>query len=103
MKLSDLFPWSFLVRDGRAILHQLSRIETKVEQLMASEQQLSDDLDKIQTGVTSALSSIADLKAQIAVLQGQAGPVSQAQLDDLTARADAIVASLSPATPPPAA
>jgi prefoldin subunit 5 len=61
---------------------------------MAKEADLQADLDKIAAGVTAAQSQIADLKAQIAALG--TGPVTQDQLDALTAQADAIVASLTP-------
>jgi prefoldin subunit 5 len=61
---------------------------------MAKEADLQADLDKIAAGVTAAQSQIADLKAQIAALG--TGPVTQEQLDALTAQADAIVASLTP-------
>ncbi len=69
--------------------------------MSATEQQLSDDLDAIKTGVDSALAQIADLKTQIANLG--TGLVSQQQLDDLTAKADAIVATLNPPAATPAA
>jgi hypothetical protein len=64
---------------------------------MASEADLQKDLDAIAAGVASAVAQIADLKAQIAALGN--GPVSQDQLDALTAQADAIVAALTPNTP----
>ena len=76
----------------------LQRIEGKADLIMASEADLQADLDKIAAGVTTANTAIADLKAQIAAIP--AGPVTQAQLDALTAQADTIVAALNtPAAP----
>lgn len=91
--------------DSRRVNEKLDHIVTLLTgliaqgaQIMKSEQNLSDDIDAIQAGVTAALQSQADLKAQIAALiAGE--PVSQDQLDALVAKADAIAASLSPAPP----
>jgi outer membrane murein-binding lipoprotein Lpp len=76
---------------------RLDYLISQVEILMAKEADLQADLDKIAAGVTAAVSQIADLKAQIAALG--TGPVSQEQLDALTAQADSIVAALTPNTP----
>lgn len=87
---------SSLARDVRAIFSQLLALDTKVNTIMKTEQNLSDDLDAIQAGVTAALAAQADLKAQIAALVA-GEPVNQAQLDALVEKADAIAASLTPA------
>jgi outer membrane murein-binding lipoprotein Lpp len=76
---------------------RLDYLIAQMEILMAKEADLQKDLDAIATGVTAAVSQIADLKAQIAALG--TGPVSQEQLDALTAQADSIVAALTPNTP----
>lgn len=86
-----------LSRGDRRILRSLDVIIRKVDLLMAKEADLQADLDKIAAGVTAAVASIADLKAQIAALG--TGPVTQEQLDALTAQADSIVAALTPTTP----
>jgi hypothetical protein len=79
------------------IRQRLIAIKAQGDIIMASEADLQADLDKIAAGVTAAIASIADLKAQIAALG--TGPVTQAQLDALTAQADSIVAELTPPTP----
>ena len=76
---------------------RLDVIIDKLGWIMASEADLQKDLDAIASGVTTAVGQIADLKAQIAALG--TGPVTQAQLDALTAQADSIVAALTPNTP----
>lgn len=80
----------------------LARIESslrdlhdKVDTMARTEQELSDDLDKIQAGVTAAQDQIATLKAQIAALPA-GEPVTQDQLDALVGKADAIAAALAP-------
>ena len=72
--------------------------------VMATVQELSDELDAIKTAVDGVKADsaaqkqlIADLKAQLAA----GSPVSQAQLDDLDAKADSILAVLAPAPPTP--
>jgi chromosome segregation ATPase len=80
-------------RETAAIVAQLSRIEGKVDRLMASEADLQTDLDTIKAGVATVVTKltdnaqlIADLKAQV-----EAGvPVSQEQLDALHAEASGI-------------
>jgi cell division protein FtsB len=89
--------WCFSTRQRRWILRSLDALHAKVDVIMASEADLQKDLDAIAAGVTAAVSQIADLKAQIAALG--TGPVSQEQLDALTAQADSIVAALTPNTP----
>lgn len=65
-------------------------------------QELSDEMDSIMAGVQLSKTLTIDLKAQIVILQSQQGPVSQAQLDALDAKADAILAAqqVAPVTPP---
>lgn len=75
------------------------RLFTLLENIMATEQDLQNDLDAIRDGVTTALTAlnatIADLKAQIAA----GSPVTQEQLDALDAEAKTIIAGLAPPTP----
>ena len=96
----------YLFLRSRRIERTLARIDislaqllTKVDQMARTEQELSDDLDKISAGVTAALSEIADLKTQIGVISQQVVPVCHEQLDNLTAKADAIAAALTPPAP----
>lgn len=77
----------------------LVSIVKKVDDMARTEQELSDDLDKIAAGVASAVSEISDLETQLAaIVAGE--PVSQDQLDSLTAKADGIVTALSALAPP---
>jgi primosomal protein N'' len=92
--------------------HRLDTINGKLDMLifqggriMATVQELSNELDQIKTAVDSVKADsaaqkqlIADLKAQIAA---GTGPVTQAQLDELDAKADSILAALTPAPPTP--
>jgi|KBSSwiStaDraftv2_1062776.scaffolds.fasta_scaffold145942_2 hypothetical protein len=89
---------------GRVILEKLDQLLTLVRAvqaqgmtLMATQQELSDELDAIKTAVDEVkatgqaqVAEIAALKAQIAA----GTPVSQEQLDSLDAKADSILASL---------
>jgi cell division protein FtsB len=77
---------------------RLDSLIHKVDFIMAKEADLQKDLDAIAAGVTAANAAIADLKQQIIDLGNQTAPVSQDQLDALTAQADAIVAALTPGT-----
>jgi phage shock protein A len=63
----------------------LNAISTKADKIMATEQNLQDDLDAIKTGVANLAAEIAALKA------AGAGAVTQAQLDSLDAEAKSIV------------
>lgn len=72
----------------------LTRIERMLIAMASTEQQLADDLNKIQAGVTAAIADIQSLTDQIAALKAQPSPVTQAQLDTLTAQADSIVTAL---------
>lgn len=58
---------------------------------MATVAELNSTLDAVAAGVDSLESSIADLKAQVAA----GGAVTQADLDALTAKAQAIVADIA--------
>jgi archaellum component FlaC len=83
-------------------------IEQKLDMLlfqggkvMATVQELSDELDQIKAAVDGVkatvqtqIDEIAKLKAQ---LEAGTGPVTQAQLDELDAKADSILAALTPA------
>jgi len=89
---------------GRVILERLDQILTLVRAaqaqgvtIMATQKELSDELDEIKTAVDDVkatsqaqIAEIAALKAQIAA----GTPVSQEQLDALDAKADSILASL---------
>ncbi len=68
----------------------LIRLDRKANRIMASEQNLSDDLDVIAAKVIE----IAD---EIKALKNQLGPVTQEQLDALDAKAQAIAAALDAA------
>jgi len=82
------------------ILTQLRALKAQQGRLMANVQELSDELDAIKVAVDAVkalgqaqVEEIAALKAQI-----EAGtPVTQEQLDALDAKADGILAALSPA------
>jgi hypothetical protein len=66
---------------------------------MATQQELSDELDAIKTAVDAVKVTGAEQVALIAALKAQidAGtPVSQDQLDALDAKADSILAALAP-------
>jgi len=80
------------------ILTRLGVLTTQGAHIMATVQELSDELDSIKTAVdavkatvTAQIQQIADLQAQIAA----GTPVSQQQLDELDAKADSILASLN--------
>ena len=65
---------------------------------MATVQELSDELDAIKSAVDAVKATVAQQIQQIADLQAQivAGtPVTQAQLDELDAKADSIIADLN--------
>ncbi len=87
--------WAARWRALVTLSSDLADIRNQVTQMAATEQQLADDLAKIGAGVDAAIAAIADLKAQIAAMGNQTAPVSQEQLDALTAQADGIVAKLS--------
>ncbi len=65
---------------------------------MATEQGLSDELDAIKTAVDAVKATVAEQATEIAALKAQSGPVTQEQLDSLGAKADSILASLTPAS-----
>lgn len=82
------------------ILQQLRLVLVQGVKLMATVKELSDELDAIKTAVDTVKALVATQVTQIADLTAQlaAGtPVSQAQLDDLDAKADGILAALTPA------
>jgi seryl-tRNA synthetase len=91
-------------RDRAAILDSLSRIEQRQIQMAGTEadleakvQKLSDD---IATAVSTQQATTAELRAEIAMLQaGQ--PVSQEQLDSLSAKVDAMDVAVQPLLPAP--
>jgi hypothetical protein len=64
----------------------LTALSLKVNTIMATEQNLQDDMDAIKAGVAALAAEIAALKA------AGAGAVTQAQLDALDAEAKTIVA-----------
>lgn len=81
------------------VYEKLCRIETLLEKIMATQAQLQSDLDTIKAGVATANTSITNLQQQIAALVANQ-PVTQAQLDSMTAEADTIASALTP-TPTP--
>ena len=89
------------VKELEVIYSKLDRILDLQEKIMATEQDLQASIAGIQTAVTTVAtelttlitdfnSAITGLKAQIAA----GGPVSQAQLDDLTAQANTILTNV---------
>lgn len=76
------------------ILESLARIETRLEEIVSSEADLQNALDKIKAGVQAQAQKLADLSAQIAA----GTPVDQAQLDALVAEANDIAALLPSTT-----
>jgi hypothetical protein len=83
--------------------HEKTRLFSALETIMASEQDLQNDLDAIKAGVDAAVAAaanqskvIADLTAQLAA----GSPVTQAQLDALDTEAKGIVTALTPPAPP---
>lgn len=85
------------------ILTRLRALEAQGVTIMATQQELSDELDAIKTGVNAVLETGQEQKVLIVALKAQieaGSPVSQEQLDLLDATADSILASLTPATPP---
>lgn len=96
-----------LTRRVRAALLRLqpdlsAQISTVGGQILASLQELKDELATIKAGVDASNTAAADLKAQIQALKDQlanAGVVSQADLDALDAQADAIIAAQGTASP----
>lgn len=79
----------------------LDSIHAQGVTLMAAFQELSDELDAIKTAVDAVKVTGQEQKDLIALLQAQIAegtPVSQAQLDALDAKADAILTSLTPPT-----
>jgi chromosome segregation ATPase len=86
------------------VLEKLTMLIFQGGKIMATVQELSDELDAIKTAVDSVKATAAEQIAKIAELQAQiaaGSPVSQAQLDDLDAKADSILAALNPAPPTP--
>lgn len=85
------------------LLAVLSRFTNYGEQIMATLQEVQGELVAIKAGVDASNALVVDLKAQIAALQNQVGPVTQAQLDALDEAADAILAAqgAAPAGTPP--
>lgn len=82
------------------ILTRLRALEAQGVQIMATQQELSDELDAIKTAVDAVKATGAEQVVLIAALKAQldAGtPVTQDQLDALDAKADTILASLTPA------
>lgn len=88
------------------LLAALSRFTNYGEQIMATLQEVQGELVSIKAGVDTSnalaaqqVAMIADLKAQLAA----GSPVTQADLDDLDAKADAILAAqgAAPAGTPP--
>lgn len=84
------------------ILTRLCALEAQGVQVMATVQELSDELDAIKTAVDEVkvlgqaqVDEIAALKAQIAA----GTPVSQEQLDALDTKADSILAALAKPAP----
>lgn len=81
------------------VTQDLATLLTQGASLMATQQELSDELDAIQTAVNTVKDLVRSQIDQIAALQAQiaAGtPVTQEQLDALDVKADAILASLTP-------
>jgi septal ring factor EnvC (AmiA/AmiB activator) len=79
--------------------------EAQGVQIMAKVQELSDELDAIKTAVDAVKATVAAQVDEIAALKQQitdGTPVTQDQLDSLDAKADTILASLTPGTPPAA-
>lgn len=88
------------------ILTRLRALEAQGVTIMADVQELSNELDTIKTKVDAVLVTGQEQVALIQALKDQiaAGtPVTQEQLDALDAKADSILASLTPATPTPEA
>ena len=88
--------------DSGARDRKLDRILALLESLMKNESDLKAELDTIKTGVATLLAqatanakTIADLQTQVA----SGSPVTQAQLDDLSAEAQGIVDTLTPLAP----
>lgn len=87
------------------IITTLKQLSAQGVSIMATQQELSDELDAIKTAVDAVKVTSQEQIDLIAALQAQiaAGtPVSQVQLDALDAKADAILASLTPAVTPAA-
>lgn len=81
------------------ILTRLQTLEQQGLSIMATQQELSDELDQIKTAVDIVKAASVDQIAQIAALTAQlaAGtPVTQDQLDALDAKADSILVALGP-------
>jgi septal ring factor EnvC (AmiA/AmiB activator) len=81
----------------------LISLHSKVNRMTAQEQDLQTTLDKIKAGVATVADRLAAQAKTITDLQAQlaAGtPVSQEQLDALTAEANDIAAVLAPLATP---
>lgn len=78
-------------QDLRALV---AKLVSRGEKLMASLQEVLDELDAIKAGVLASNTLAAELKAQVKALQEQVangGVVSQQDLDLIDAKADAIL------------
>jgi hypothetical protein len=87
------------------ILTRIRALEAQGVRIMATQQELSDELDQIKTAVDAVKVTGQEQKDLIVQLQAQiaAGvPVTQDQLDVLDGKADGILAALTPAAPPAA-
>lgn len=88
----------FILQQNMLILNKLRQLKKQGQRIMATQQELSDELDAIKTGVDAVkllareqVVLIEQLTAQIAA----GTPVTQEQLDALDVKADSILASLS--------
>ncbi len=91
--------------DLRALEQRVGHLERKVDQAMATEQELQNDLDAIKTAVTVIVQASAEQAGRIATLQAQVAAgeaVTPSQLDTLKSEADAILALLPGGAPGPA-
>ena len=73
------------------ILSSLHKLLRKVDHIMSTLKELNDLLDGVATGVDGLETAIKDLKAQVAA----GSPVSQADLDALVTKVQAIGADIA--------
>ena len=84
---------------------KLDQILARLEQITMNESDLKAELDTIRDGVAGLLTKATDNAKTIADLQAQVAagsPVTQQQLDDLSAEAQGIVTTLTPLATPAA-
>lgn len=93
--------WYFVIGYMLAVVGLLNTILRRLKIMSATESQLAESLSNIQAGLSTLAGKVAAQSALIVELQNQistGAPVTQEQLDQLEAQAQAIEDVLTPLT-----